>query len=162
MSRGVKLVPLALLLAALAELVVFTLAGRWLGFNRTVLLVLAGSLLGLFVLRREGVRAWRGFRAAVDSGRPPGKQVTDGLVGLAGGLLLAAPGLLTGGLGLLLVTPPVRGLVRREIQRAVERRLSSAAAGGLFGPRRVRVWLGRPYAPQEPGPTIDGEVVEPH
>jgi len=166
------LVPLVLLLTAIAEFAVFVAVGRWIGFGWTILLVLAASALGLVLLRREGMRAWRGFRSAVDAGRPPGIQVTDGLVGLAGGLLLAVPGLVTGAVGLLLVVPPVRRLARRQVQAAAERRVSAMVAGDLFGPRRVRVRRGQPQpagspaepaAPRDvpPGVAIEGEIVEP-
>lgn len=165
MSRGVRLLPPVLLLTTLAEVVVFVLVGRWVGFGWAVLLVLLASLLGLVLTQREGIRAWRGFRAAVGAGHPPGEQVIDGLVGLAAGLMLAVPGLLTGAAGLLLVAPPVRAVARRRIQRAAEQRVSSALAGDLFGPRRVRVWRGQPQRSDDApsfgggaGPVIDGEV----
>ncbi|KAB1911153.1 FxsA family protein [Micromonospora sp. AMSO31t] len=169
MRRGLKYVPPALLLLALVELAVFVLVGRGIGFGFAVLLVFAASLLGLVLLRREGMRAWRGFRAAVESRQPPGQQVTDGLVGLLGALLLALPGLVSGAVGLLLLVPPVRRLARSGVRRATERRVSSMVAGDLFGPRRVRVRRGAPPptpAPQpppvaEPGRAIEGEIVEP-
>lgn len=167
MSRGIKLVAPALLLAALVELVVFILVGRLIGFGWALLLVLAASLLGVFVLQREGIRAWRGLRAVVDGNRPPGAPVIDGVAGLLAGLLLALPGFVSGTAGLLLLLPPVRVLARRRMQRFTERRVSSTVAGGLFGPRRIRVWPGQPQPSGDgPGPTgdgltIDGEVVEP-
>ncbi|HEX5595706.1 MAG TPA: FxsA family protein [Micromonosporaceae bacterium] len=167
MGRGLKLVPPVLLLTAIAEVVVFVLIGQWIGFGWTVLLVLAASLLGAYLLRREGMRAWQRFRAAASTGGPPGTQVTDGLVGLAAGLLLAVPGLLTGLAGLLLMLPPVRRLARHGVQRAAERRMSPAVVGDLFGPRRVRVQRGRPQQSAQPrvqaeeGPPIEGEIVEP-
>ncbi|MET8907714.1 FxsA family protein [Micromonospora sp. NPDC004551] len=169
MRRGLKYVPPALLLLALLELTVFILVGRGVGFGFAVLLVFAASLLGLVLLRREGMRAWRGFRAAAESGQPPGRQVTDGLVGLLGALLLALPGLVSGVAGLLLLVPPVRRLAGAGVRRATERRVSSMVAGDLFGPRRVRVRRGAPQptpAPQqppvaEPGRAIEGEIVEP-
>jgi UPF0716 protein FxsA len=116
-----------------------------------VLLVLAASAAGVLLLRREGMRAWRGFRAAADAGRPPGDQVTDGLVGLGAGLLLAIPGLVTGAFGILLALPPGRQVARLVVRRATERRISSAAAGDLFGPRRVRVRRGTPRPPDGGG-----------
>ncbi|MGR6319558.1 FxsA family protein [Micromonospora soli] len=171
MRRGLRFVPPALLLLAVLELTVFVLVGRGLGFGAAVLLVFAASLLGLVLLRREGMRAWRGFRAAVESRQPPGRQVTDGLVGLVGALLLALPGLVSGAVGLLLLVPPVRRLARGGVQRVAERRVSSMVAGDLFGPRRVRVHRGEsppppaPGPPQpppaEPGPAIEGEIIEP-
>ncbi|MFJ8579805.1 FxsA family protein [Micromonospora sp. NPDC093277] len=171
MRRGMRYVPPALLLLAVLELTVFVLVGRGVGFGVALLLVFAASLLGLALLRREGMRAWRGFRAAAASGQPPGRQVTDGLVGLAGALLLALPGLVTGVVGLLLLVPPVRRLARAGAQRATERRVSSMVAGDLFGPRQVRVYRGTPQQPSpppaapqpagEPGQAIEGEIVEP-
>jgi UPF0716 protein FxsA len=173
MRRGMRFVPAALLLAAVLELAVFVLVGRAIGFGSAVLLVFAASLLGLVLLRREGMRAWRGFRASVNTGQPPGPQVTDGLVGLGGALLLAVPGLVTGVVGLLLLVPPVRRLARSGVRRGTERRVSSMVAGDLFGPRRVRVRRGAPQptpqpTPQPaPGPVVDGgraiegEIVEP-
>ncbi len=161
--------PPALLLFALLELTVFVLVGRGIGFGSALLLLFAASLLGLVLLRREGMRAWRGFRAAVESRQPPGPQVTDGLVGLLGALLLALPGLVSGAVGLLVLVPPVRRLARVGVRRAAERRVSSMVAGDLFGPRVVRVRRGAPQPPpgpqqpvgQEPGGAIEGEIIEP-
>lgn len=173
MRRGLRFVPLALLLTTAVEITVFVLLARWIGVAATVLLTFGVSLLGLVLLRREGIRAWRGFRDAVAAGRPPGDQVTDGLLGLLAGLLLAAPGLVTGAVGLLLVLPPVRSLVGRGVRAFTERRISGAAAGDLFGPRRVRVHRGQPASqaePAEPPATpgnaenvaaIEGEIIEP-
>ncbi|MDG4831087.1 FxsA family protein [Solwaraspora sp. WMMD1047] len=173
MRRGWRLVPLALLLMTVLEISAFALVGRAIGFGWTVLLILAASVAGLLLLRREGMRAWRGFRSAAEAGRPPGAQVTDGLIGLLAGLLLAMPGLVSGVLGLLLTVPPVRRLARRRAQVAAERRVSAAVAGDLFGPRRVRVRRGESQPAQppptgpaqpsdaEPGAAIEGEIVEP-
>ncbi|MFY1692317.1 FxsA family protein [Plantactinospora sp. WMMB782] len=173
MRRGLRFVPLALLLTGIVEVAVFVLLGRWIGFGWAILLVLAASLAGMVLLRREGLRAWRGFRAAVEAGQPPGSQVSDGLVGLLAGLLLVIPGLVTGLVGVLLTVPLVRRAVRRQVQGVAERRVSGQAAGDLFGPRRVRVRRGEPRPdaappPADPGPppaaaggAIEGEIVEP-
>ncbi|MEU7979796.1 FxsA family protein [Micromonospora sp. NPDC049081] len=158
MRRYLRFVPPALLLAVVVELAVFVVVGRAVGFGTAVLLVFAASLVGLVLLRREGMRAWRGFRTSVESRQPPGRQVTDGLVGLAGALLLAVPGLFSGVVGVVLLVPPVRRLVRSGVQRATERRVSSMVAGDLFGPRTVRV---RREEPATPTPPVDGDVVVP-
>ena len=44
--------------------------------------------------------------------------------------MIAVPGLITSALGLLLLVPPVRRLVRRSVSRSVRRR--AEAAGGVF------------------------------
>jgi UPF0716 protein FxsA len=167
MPRQASLVGVGLVLTAIAEIVVFVLVAHWLGVAVTILLVLATSLLGAWLLRGAGIRAWRGLRAAAASGRPPGPELGAGVLGLVGALLLVLPGFLTDLVGLGLLAPPVRRLAGLGAQRLAERRLSSAAAGTLFGPRRVRVRRGRAYQPA-PGPTgradtdtpIEGEIVE--
>ncbi len=177
MPRWLRFVPLALLAAAVVEIAVFVLLAHLIGYGPALLLLLAASVAGLFLLRREGMRAWRSFRAAASAGQPPGRQVTDGLVGLAGGLLLAVPGLVSGLIGVLLVVPPVRRGASLLARRAAERRVSSMVAGEMFGPRRVRVRRGaprpagdgpgqppadpvRPVGPPPGDVVVEGEIVD--
>lgn len=178
MRRGVRLIPLALVAGLALEVVVFVLLAQQIGFGWALLLVLVASLAGMLLLRREGLRAWRSFRAAAQAGQPPGEQVSDGLLGLVAGLLLTTPGLVSGAFGTVLAVPPVRRVVRRRIQVAAERRMPSSVAGDVFGPRRVRVYppSGRQPAAEPDGaaaagprasggagmgPTIEGEIVDP-
>jgi UPF0716 protein FxsA len=154
--------PPALLLTAVVEVAVFIAVAHAIGAGWAVLAGAALSLLGVALLRREGLRAWRRFRDAAGGGRPPGVQASDGVVGLGGALLLAVPGFVTAVAGLLLLLPPARPLARHRVQRFAERRLTAAAAGSLFGPRTVRVRQGDPVdepAPP-PGPAIEGEIVD--
>jgi UPF0716 protein FxsA len=166
MRRSVALLPLLLVGLAVIEIVVFVAVVHAVGAGWALLALVLASVAGLALLRREGVRGWRAFRAAAESGRPAGAQVSNSLVGLLGALLLAVPGFVSAAAGLLLVLPPVRVVARRAVQRATERRVSSAVAGDLFGPRRVRVRRGA-YVddgpeprPAEPIAQVEGEVVE--
>jgi UPF0716 protein FxsA len=150
--------PLAALAVFLSEILALIGLGKLIGLTAATLVLVAGSVAGLLLLRREGLRAWRGFRQRVAAGAPPGTQITDGLVGLGGALLLAVPGLLTGVVGVVLLTPPVRRLARDRVRAAVERRLSGAEASAVFGPRWVRVRQGRRPAPD--AEVVEGEVVD--
>ncbi|HEX8632264.1 MAG TPA: FxsA family protein [Catenuloplanes sp.] len=166
MRRTMTWAPLALLLTALVEILVFVLVARAVDAGWAVLGIAVLSLAGVLLLRREGMRAWRRFRTAAQRDEPPGGNVIDGLVGLLGALLLAVPGFVTGLVGFLLLAPPLRWAARAGVRRATERRVSSAVAGDLFGPRRVRVRRGRAPAPTKPaGPppaaaALTGEIVE--
>lgn len=154
-----------------AEFVAFITVGYLIGPLWAVLLVVLASLAGLVLLRREGLRAWRRFREAATSGsatgagsnagNPPGPRVTDGLVGLGGALLLAVPGLVSGVVGALLLVPPVRRFARGRVQARAERWMSSAEAGQVFGPRRVRVHTNdvRTNDPAPEGEVVEGEIV---
>src|SRR5262245_6602603 len=103
--RGLSAAGVFLLVTVLAEIAVLALAIRWIGVGWTVLLVLATSLLGGWLLRREGGRAWRRFREAAQAGRAPGAEASDGVLGLVGAILLILPGFLTDLAGLALLLP---------------------------------------------------------
>lgn len=164
--RRWALVPLGLLLLAVAEFAAFVAVAHAIGGGWALLLMIAVSMAGAALLRREGVRGWRGFQAAAAEGRPPGAEVSNSLVGLFGALLLAVPGFITTVVGLVLLTPPMRALARRGVERVATRRVGAAMAGDLFGPRRVRVRRGDPVHVDEDEPpvvtpgAIEGEVVE--
>lgn len=163
MQRLIGLAGIGLLAVIAAEIVVFIVVAHVIGVGLTLVLLVATSLLGGWLLRREGSRAWRKLREAGLDGRPVGTDVSRGLPGLLSGLLLAVPGFITDVVGLALLVPPVRRLAGAGVQRLAERQLSSAAAGDLFGPRRVRVRPGRPYqaSPQPGGSPIEGEIIDP-
>ena len=165
MKRGLALLPVGLLLLAIIEIAVFVGVVHAIGGLWAILLLAVVSFAGLALLRREGIRGWRAFRAAAEAGRSPGAQVSDSLVGLLGALLLATPGFVSGVAGLVLLLPPGRLVARRGVERFTERRVGAAVAGDLFGPRRVKVRRGEPVdvpapAPRSPAGAIEGEVVE--
>jgi len=163
------------LIVGVVELLVLMAVGRWIGPAFTVLLMIATSVLGVWLLRREGARSWRAFRADLSERRPPGPSATEGLLVLVGGVLMVLPGFVTDLVGAVLVTPPTRRLVARWAQSALARRLTPSAATSLFGPRTVRVRTGPPTTPpRQPGPAeadstapgpagepIEGEIIDP-
>jgi UPF0716 protein FxsA len=170
--RRAPLIGLAAIALVAAEIAVFVAVVEWVGSAWALALLIAVSVVGGWLVPRQGIRAWRRFRAEAEAGRPPGRQATDGLVGLIAALLLAVPGFVTGAAGALLFVPPVRWAARGRLERSVQRRTSSAVAGDLFGPRRVRVRRTPPGARAEPTraepgppaggppPVIEGEIVD--
>jgi UPF0716 protein FxsA len=158
MRRRVGLVGIGLVVTAAIEITLLVFVAHRIGFGLTALLVLAGVLLGGWLLRREGARGWRALRESAAAGRPIGPEVSDGLVGLLGAMLFVVPGFVTDLLGLALLLPPVRRGARTVVRRSVERRFSSAVAGDLFGPRQVRVRVRR--TTPEDGEPIEGEIVD--
>jgi UPF0716 protein FxsA len=132
------------LLYLVVEIVALVALGSVIGLGWTLLVLLAGSVLGLWLARREGVRAAQALGDAVANRRVPTAEVTDGMLVAAGGVLLFVPGLVTDVAGLLLLLPPTRGLVRRRLVRAAEARSPEL--------RTARI--------RERGPVVEGDVVE--
>ena len=107
------LLVLALVVVPLVELYVLIQVGQELGALPTIAALVVVSLVGAALLRREGRRTWQAFRDATARGRVPGREVADGALVLFGGALLLTPGFVTDLVGLLLVLPPTRAVVRR-------------------------------------------------
>jgi UPF0716 protein FxsA len=90
--------------------------GSAIGIGWTLLLLIADAVLGAWIVRHEGRRAWAALQSALRdapaSGRAPTKEVLDGALVLVGGTLLLAPGFVSDVFGLLCVLPFTRPLVR--------------------------------------------------
>ena len=140
----VRVPALAFVLGLAAEIVVFVLVAQWIGFGLALLAVIATSVLGGVLGKREGTRAWRRFRAVTEAGERPGPHLTRSLVGLLAAVLLFIPGFITDVIGLALLLPPVRTLAAAGVTNVATRRLGSGTVGTFLGPRRVRVRAGRP------------------
>ncbi len=77
----------------------------------TVLLLILDSIIGSWIIRHEGARAWRALQAALQTGRMPAKELADGALILIGGTLMLSPGFVTDALGILLILPFTRPVV---------------------------------------------------
>lgn len=106
------------MLVPLLELVVLIEVGQLIGVLPTILLVVATSVLGVWLLRHEGRRAWLQFRSALDEGRWPGDEVAHGALVVLGSALLVVPGFVTDAVGLLLLlVAPLRRILARLLRR---------------------------------------------
>jgi UPF0716 protein FxsA len=129
------LLVIAFIVVPLIELGIVIQVGELIGAAPTILLLLAVSLAGAWLVRREGTRAWRRFTDALRSGRVPADEVLEGAMVLFGGALLLTPGFATDAVGLLLMVPPVRALVGSTLKRRLGARLTVTSLGGTAGRR---------------------------
>jgi UPF0716 protein FxsA len=144
------LVAFALLLAfGVVEVYVFAQVADAIGFANALGLLILISLVGAWVVRREGVKVWRRMNLQLSQGRLPQTDVIDGVLVLLAGILLVIPGFVTDVVGALLLLPPIRALARRLAQRRVAVRVE-----------RVRAtYRGRVYdatATEQPGGAAPG------
>ena len=116
------------------ELFVILQIGDLLGLWPTLALLIADSILGSILMRSQGRAAWRRFNEALAQGRPPAREVLDGVLIIVGGALLLTPGFATDVVGLLLLLPPTRAVARRLLVRRFAGRMIASAA--TVRPRR--------------------------
>lgn len=109
----------------MVEVFVFILVGKSIGALSTVCLAIITSLLGLYLLRREGTHAYQLARAQLRNGKIPGRAVLDGLLIIIGGYLLIIPGFITDFIGLLCILPYTRGIVLLWLLSWLKRRITT-------------------------------------
>jgi UPF0716 protein FxsA len=120
----------------IAELYVIIQVGQLIGIWPTLALLLADAILGSLLLRHQGRGAWQRFNQALAERRFPGKEVVDGLLIVVGGTLLLTPGFLSDIVGLLLLIPPTRAIVRSLLRRFTIGRFVVVGMPGGGGPGR--------------------------
>lgn len=120
---------LLFILVPIVELAVIIQVGSWIGVWPTIALLIAVSVLGTWLVRREGMRAWSALRMALAHGRVPTTEVVDGALVLFGGAMLLTPGFISDLLGLTLVFPPTRRAIAGVVRNQARGRLLGAVAG---------------------------------
>ena len=132
------MLPLFLLFIVLpiAELYVIIQIGGAIGVLPTLALLIVDSLVGAALARSQSRAAWERFNRALAEGRVPGREVFDGAMIILGGALLLTPGFITDIVGLCLLVPPARALLRRFLTRSVSKRAGVAWRVTSFGSAR--------------------------
>jgi UPF0716 protein FxsA len=149
----------------LLEIVVLIQVGQAIGVWWTIVLLIADSIIGAWLIKREGRRAMRALNEALANGRMPARELADGILILVGGTLMLAPGFVTDAFGMLMILPFTRPLARRALTRLLAARLVAPT----YPPNMNRPNMNRPNMngpnmngprPGPPGSVVEGEVID--
>ena len=110
----------------IAELWVIVLVASAIGVLETVGLLIAITIIGIWLVKRQGVAVLGRLQNTIADGRVPHRELVDGFLILAAGVLLIPPGFITDAVGLALLLPPVRIGIRALLMRSFRRRGSFA------------------------------------
>ena len=103
--------PIVLLLflcIPLVEIWLLIKVGGIIGALPTVALVVLTAVIGASLARHQGLATLRRLQATLDRGETPAIELLEGVLLLAGALLLLTPGFFTDALGFACLIPPVR------------------------------------------------------
>ena len=169
------LLALVFIVLPLVEIYLIVQLGQAVGPWWTILVLIAAGVLGSWLVKREGGRAWAALREALEAHRMPAKELADGALILIGGTLLLTPGFVSDLVGLFFILPFTRPVARGLLTRVVTRKLAArAVVTGPGGPRPPGFGAGfgagsgpgpgatGPGAARRPGhaDVIRGEVVD--
>lgn len=105
------------------EIYLIIRVGSLIGALPTVLLLLAVSSAGAWLVRTQGFALMRRIQSELAQGRLPAAELLDGALVLVGGVLLLTPGFFTDLLGLVLLIPASRALIKQFVGLWLQRRL---------------------------------------
>lgn len=155
-------IPLLFIAIPLVELYFIIVIGEMIGALWTVALVILTAVIGVNLLRIQGMSTLSRAQQNMAQGQIPAMEMLEGVALAVAGVLLITPGFLTDSLGFLCLFPPTRQAMIRAIMSKARIQTSytagpgpSAGAGnGYTGPA-----ADKKEAPgkNRQGTTIEGE-----
>ena len=99
------------ILLPIVEITLLIDIGSNIGAGATILLIIATAVVGVGLVRYQGLSILKDAQIQISKGQPPAKALAHGILVLLAGLMLIIPGFFTDGIGFLLLLPPVRSLL---------------------------------------------------
>ena len=134
----------------IAEIMLLLKVSQYIGAWTTVGLVLLTAIIGVNLLKRQGLSTLSRFQQRLQSGQIPAQEMVEGMMIAFAGALLLTPGFITDTIGFTLLFPPVRARIARRI-------LSSGQGFVGMGSFTSQAGFRQQNSPFDDGETIDGE-----
>ena len=144
--------PILFVIVPLVELYLIIQVGSVIGALWTVLLVVLTAMIGVSLLRIQGVGMLERARRNMEAGTLPALEMMEGIMLAVGGALLITPGFITDALGFLCLIP-----VTRRAMIAYIARHSTIHARGFYAQDRGPRGTARGTRGRRQGRTIEGE-----
>lgn len=141
------------LIVPLIEIFFLIQVGQVIGAGWTIFLVVATAVIGAFLLRLQGFQTLHRAQTSMARGELPATEMLEGLCLLISGALLLTPGFVTDALGFLLLTPPVRQLLIKQLLKNSQVIFSGRTTGGFYQQRSY-------HSSRRDDDIIEGEVVD--
>lgn len=115
----------------MVEIYVIVQVGHAIGALDTIGLLILVSVVGAWLTKHEGFIVLRRLRAQLDAGKAPTGELVDGVLVLCAGVLMMTPGFVTDAIGLLVLFPPTRAVLRRYLRHRFEVRVFGGPDDGI-------------------------------
>lgn len=115
----------AFLIIPLVEIWILIQVAASTGLLNTIGLLIVLSVIGAWLVKREGLSVFRKAQNELVQGQLPERQILDGLLILFGGALMLTPGFFTDFIGFCLLFPLSRILFRTILIKRMSSRISN-------------------------------------
>ncbi|HHJ34955.1 MAG TPA: FxsA family protein [Gammaproteobacteria bacterium] len=151
--------PLLFIIIPLVELYFIIVVGEAIGAFWTVILVILTAVIGVNLLRVQGMSTLAKAQRNMAQGQIPAMEMMEGIALAVAGVLLITPGFITDTLGFLCLIPASRQAIIRYLMTKGRVRTGFSAGPGGFQQGQNRSSESEPHDTARPkvGRTIEGE-----
>ncbi len=110
-----RLWPVLFLIIPIIEVYILIQVGSVIGAGWTILLVILTAVVGVNLLRQQGLSTLMRANQAMSQGQIPAMEMMEGLLLAVGGALLITPGFFTDAVGFLCLLPASRQLIIKNL-----------------------------------------------
>lgn len=114
-------------LIPVVELSVLIRVGEVLGSWNTVALVILTAVVGVSLVRSQGLSTLMSVQKKLAAGEAPGQEIVEGMMLAMAGILLLIPGFVTDLIGLILLTPITRAPLARYFYQRMQLKVVAGA-----------------------------------
>ncbi len=101
------------------ELTLLIKVGSQIGAIKTIILTILISVTGAWLARLQGFLVLQKIQNSLSQGIMPTEEMLDGMMILAGGILLLTPGFITDAIGLVMLFPASRWLFKQLVRKYI-------------------------------------------
>ena len=105
---------LVFIIIPLIEIAIFISIGSEIGILNTIAIILITALVGIFLVRRQGINLLFSAQRNMSQGIMPTEEIKGGIFLLISGLLLITPGFFTDCIGFLMFLKPVQDFISQK------------------------------------------------
>jgi len=156
--------PLLFIAIPLVELYFIILVGGMIGALWTVVLVILTAVIGVNLLRIQGMSTLTRAQRNMAQGQIPAMEMMEGVALAVAGVLLITPGFITDTIGFLCLIPASRRAIIRYIMARASVHTNFSASIGGFETHQPQSHQPQSHRPEKPGArrpkvgrTIEGE-----
>jgi len=112
---------IAFVVVPIVEIYILIYIGSFYGAFSSILLVIISGLIGVYLVRLQGLNILFSIKDSLNEGRIPSEELLDALFIAIAGLLLLTPGFLTDTIGFLLLFQSARNLIKFWLKNKIKK-----------------------------------------
>ncbi len=113
----------AFIIIPIIEISIFITVGSNIGILNTIAIILITALVGIFLIRRQGIKLLFDAQRNLSQGVMPTEEIKGGIFLLISGLLLITPGFFTDCIGFAVFLKPIQNLIATKAKKYFNSRI---------------------------------------